>query len=510
VSDELPAGWVRAKLSDLAEYNPKHPKGTSDAMEVSFVPMPLVQEGSASLRLEKVRPFGEVKKGYTHFSNGDVLLAKITPCFENGKAAVAAGLKNGLGCGTTELHVLRPLGGILPEYLYHLLHRQALRDDIKTQMTGTAGQLRVPSDVILSMEIPLAPFAEQQRIVAKLDQLLPKLQACKERLERIPATLKRFRQVVLAAAVSGKLTEDWRRKHPDLADVRKDLTSAHLRKGTGRTSGREATDVVIRGIGALSVGDTGHGLPNGWLRVPLRQVAVLESGHTPSRKHPEYWGGDVPWVSIPDAREHHGKRIFTTRQSINKVGLANSSARLLPKDTVCLSRTASVGYVFIMGNPMATSQDFVNWVCGEALVPEFLSYCLLAEGDHIREFGRGTTHTTIYFPEVKAIHITLPSVAEQKEIVRLLDASVGKLIGMESYVSVDRDRVASLEQAILSRAFSGWLVHQDPQDEPASELLERIRQQKHAPHRRPGKPSRAVAHRRARNRGGLRVTQESA
>lgn len=117
----------------------------------------------------------------------------------------------------------------------------------------------------------------------------------------------------------------------------------------------------------------------------------MESGHTPSRNYPDYWDGGVPWISIPDAREAHGREIHATTQTVSELGLANSSARLLPAKTVCLSRTASVGYVTTMGKPMATSQDFADWICTPALLPEFLMFALLAEGEHIRTFGEGSS-----------------------------------------------------------------------------------------------------------------------
>jgi restriction endonuclease S subunit len=105
----------------------------------------------------------------------------------------------------------------------------------------------------------------------------------------------------------------------------------------------------------------------------------------------------------------------------NELGIANSSARILPTGTVCLSRTASVGYVVIMGRPMATSQDFVNWVCSKQLEPRFLQYLLIFEGPSLSRFSSGAVHQTIYFPEVKAFHICLPTVEEQRRIVAVLD-----------------------------------------------------------------------------------------
>lgn len=223
-------------------------------------------------------------------------------------------------------------------------------------------------------------------------------------------------------------------------------------------SSRPATDAVIPGIAALSVGHPGSAEPEGWQWSKLTNIARLESGHTPSRKHPEYWGGNVPWVSLPDARRHHGRIILDTTQQINALGLANSAARLLPANTVCLSRTASVGYVFRLGRPMATSQDFVNWVCSAALDPAFLIYALMAEGEHILNFGKGTTHTTIYFPEVLAFHLCLPPIAEQRRIVEKVEALLAR-------VNAARDRLAKVpgilkrfRQSVLAAACSGELT----------------------------------------------------
>src|SRR5262245_12449832 len=143
---------------------------------------------------------------------------------------------------------------------------------------------------------------------------------------------------------------------------------------TTRTGGRPAIEGVIPGRFALSVGNPGGPTPDGWTWTLLSSVARLETGHTPSRQHPEYWDGDIPWIGIKDATRNHGRTLTDTSQHTNELGIAKSSARLLPANTVCLSRTASVGYVVVMGRPMATSQDFVNWVCSSALDHRFLKY----------------------------------------------------------------------------------------------------------------------------------------
>lgn len=191
-----------------------------------------------------------------------------------------------------------------------------------------------------------------------------------------------------------------------------------------QTSGRSATTRTIMGEYALAVGMPTSPAPEGWTWAKLTDLARLESGHTPSKAKPEYWRGNIPWIGLKDAREHHGKEIHETLQHTNDLGLANSAARLLPAKTVCLSRTASVGYVIVMGREMATSQDFVNWVCSDQINHDYLKYLLIAEKPSYRKFSSGAVHQTIYFPEVKAFHVCLPRPAEQKRIVAILDEAL--------------------------------------------------------------------------------------
>lgn len=193
------------------------------------------------------------------------------------------------------------------------------------------------------------------------------------------------------------------------------------------TGGREATRAVVPGRYALSIGNPQKPLPNGWAWTRLTSLARLESGHTPSRRRPEYWDGDVPWIGIKDATTNHGRVIHDTFQHVSEMGIENSSARILPAGTVCLSRTASVGYVVVMGHPMSTSQDFVNWVCGDRLDWRFLKHVLLAETDALRRFAHGTTHQTIYFPEAKAFHIARPPLDEQHAVASVLAALAEKI-----------------------------------------------------------------------------------
>lgn len=245
------------------------------------------------------------------------------------------------------------------------------------------------------------------------------------------------------------------------------------------------------GLGAISVNDPSTPLPEGWRWNSLLRVAAQGTGHTPSRKRDDYWHGNIPWLGIGDARDHHGKVVTDTFQHTTAAGLAGSSARLLAAGTVCLSRTASVGYVTILGVPMATSQDFVTWTCSEALVPKYLMYALMAEGRGIRRFGHGSTHTTIYMPELRAFHIALPPLDEQRAIVAQIERILTRAEILRAAAS---DAVATAEQLLprtVALAMAGALEKDIVTEEPASSLLEMLQSERQAGHALPrgkGKP----------------------
>jgi type I restriction enzyme S subunit len=196
--------------------------------------------------------------------------------------------------------------------------------------------------------------------------------------------------------------------------------------------------------------------PPGWKWVALTDIARLESGHTPSRQHSEYWGGDIPWIGIRDAKAHHGQTINETIQTTK-----NSSARILPKGTVCLSRTASVGYVITMGRPMATSQDFANWICSDQIDHRFLVYLFLAEQGSLLRFASGAIHQTIYYPELKALHVCIPQLPEQQRIVGILDEAFAGLATATANAGKNLENASELFDSYLDSVFShgskGWV-----------------------------------------------------
>lgn len=174
-ADVLPESWNLARLSDpgVSTLNPKKSevKDIAAETELTFVPMSAVDDDTGTIARPDARTLGVVRKGYTYFAEGDVIFAKITPCMENGKCAIARGLRNGIGFGSTEFHVVRAGTRTIPEWLHLILRSKQVREDARKAMHGAAGQQRVPVGFLEQLDIPIPPIAEQHRLVARVESL---------------------------------------------------------------------------------------------------------------------------------------------------------------------------------------------------------------------------------------------------------------------------------------------------------------------------------------------------
>lgn len=171
--------------------------------------------------------------------------------------------------------------------------------------------------------------------------------------------------------------------------------------------------------------------PRHWRRGNIRRFALMKTGHTPSRSVEQYWQNtDIPWFTLADVWQlRDGRQVYLgeTANRISGLGLDNSAAELLPKGTVVLSRTASVGFSGIMARPMATSQDFWNWVCGPELLPEFLNYQFKTMQREFKALNMGSTHQTIYQKDAASLQILVPPIDEQRAIVNYLDYETAQI-----------------------------------------------------------------------------------
>lgn len=205
---EVPAHWDAKRLKFAARVNPSRSeiRNLSADLEVSFYPMEAV--GFGELYEGQVRLLGDVSSGFTYFRNDDLLIAKITPSFENGKGALATGLCNGIGFGTTELHVIRPTSELNKEFLFYLTYSHEFRHPGEGMMDGTAGQKRIPNDFLFDYRVAIPPLPEQTAIAAYLDRKTAQIDAVIDKKERLIELLREERTAVISHAVTKGLNPD--------------------------------------------------------------------------------------------------------------------------------------------------------------------------------------------------------------------------------------------------------------------------------------------------------------
>ena len=290
------------------------------------------------------------------------------------------------------LHRLRPQKARdRPRFLLHALRVAVEQGAFYDGHESTIGHLT--GEKLRAHRFAFPPETEQRKIEAFLDHMNQRIQRYIRAKQKLITLLEEHKQTSIRQAVTGQI------------DVRTNSPYAAYRPS------------CVEWLGPV---------PTHWKVRKLTDVTRQETGHTPSRKVPTYWEPAecvIPWVSLGDVWQLRNGTVFvkTTKEKVSEVGLANSAARLLPKNTVILSRTASVGFAAILGVPMATTQDFAAWICGPSIRPMFLYYVLTAMKAEFRRLMIGATHQTIYMPDIRAFRTPLPTVKEQNRIARSLD-----------------------------------------------------------------------------------------
>jgi type I restriction enzyme S subunit len=473
----LPQGWVRAKVEDLLAEpmcNGISVKGSDTPPGVPALRLNAMSVSGFDYAEHRYIPIADEVARQLAIRAGDFFVSRGNGSLHLvGRGTLAQAPPQLVVFPDTMIRLRFIADGLLPRFASLLWSSRGVRDALEGKARTSAGIYKISQRDVAEVVLPIPPLGEQERIISRADELLSDLDAGVSALNRAEANLTKYRAAVLKAAVTGELTADWRAAHPHAEPASDAVKRVPTPPRPARFSTRSSD--IIPGHAALSVGPTGAPLPKGWAWSPLVDIARMESGHTPSRQHPEWWDGDIPWVGIADARAHHGGTVHDTLQYTNQAGLDNSAARLLPAGTVCISRTASVGYVVELGRPMATSQDFVNWVPSEAVTSGWLRVVFMADREALQRFGKGSVHKTIYFPEWLSTYVAVPPVEEQAAIVVEVEQQLTAIDATATYIAASLRRAASMRQSILKEAFAGRLVPQDPTDEPASVMLERIR-----------------------------------
>lgn len=404
----LPDGWRWVTLGDITEVNPRRSSDLNQSDEVltTFVPMPAVDALSGTIDQAEIKPFGTVKKGYTYFEENDVLFAKITPCMENGKHAIARNLLNKFGFGTTEFHVIRPSQSITPEWIHFFVRQPRILQDATAYFTGSVGQQRVPKEFLENLLIPLPPIEEQRRIVAILS----------ERLAAVDQA-RRATQAQLEAAQA--------------------LPAAYLRE-------------IFNSPEAQT-----------WKRKPLGDVADFKNGinFTSDQK-----GKGLLTV---DVLNMYSDNLFIRINDLYRVDIEASEDYLLKPDDILFVRSSvkreGVGWTALcpdLQEPMTFCGFIIRTrLTTYELIPEFLAhYCRTSfvREELISKSGTGTI-TNISQTQLKTLTVPLPSLDDQKRIVQALNEKVQETHRLQHHLISQLDTINALPAALLRQAFSGEL-----------------------------------------------------
>lgn len=459
---ELPDGWAMAKLAKITSDAAQHIPAQDELftyIDIGSIDRETKRIATPQVLLGKDAPSRARKK----VVKGDTLVSMTRPNL-NAVAQVPAELDGQIA--STGFDVLRPLNGIDPRWLSYLVRTE---DFVSTMTDLVQGALypAVRSKDIRSYEAPIAPAKEQVRIADQLDTLLARVNACNDHLDAIPGILKRFRQAVLTAAVTGRLTEEWR------GDF-------------GSQKGQQSDDL--------------WNIPEVWRWAEAKnECGFITKGTTPSKEKMQSGSGQVPFIKVYNLG-FTGALDFTVDPTYvdtqtHTVELKRSI--VLPGDVLMNIVGPPLGKVSVVPDTHAEwniNQAIARFRPGPNLRSEFLAYCLLSVGlvDHATAQSKATAGQWNLTLEIcRSLPIPVPPLEEQDEIVLRLKRYMTLADEIEARCSAFCGYTQRLAPQVLAKAFRGDLVEQDPNDEPASALLVRLGSQRTAssPDKKPRRPS---------------------
>jgi type I restriction enzyme, S subunit len=403
--------WTESPMSDIAEINPRRPgdiRELPDEHLVTFVPMPAVCGATGAITNAERRPLSDVRKGFTYFAEGDVIFAKITPCMQNGKSAIARGLANGLGFGSTEFHVIRPdLRKAIPEWLHFYVRRQSFRQEGVHHFRGAVGQQRVPPQYLAGAVVSYPESVdEQRRIVARIRE-------CMERIDEIETL--HAKTLCERNALSSSLIESEIRSRDGVVELPIGSLVTKTRNGrsiaedsTGKADGTVLTLTAVRSIN---------------LGLDFRKPIVL-----PEKVYRKFS------IQVDD--------VFVSRaNTIELVGLSAVAVCSPPERMI---------YPDLLIKMHADRKK---------IIPRYLVYALRSSSARRqikdRALGSSQTMVKISGERLREISIPVPDIDAQEEIVERLDAAHSLLDQLSTALA--EEPVSTLRESVLHKAFAGEL-----------------------------------------------------
>lgn len=382
---EIPKEWNIERLKLHAHFNPETTLPEfSDEDHVSFIPMDHLKSG---YHTQSSTVFDKVKKGYVSFAEDDILMAKVTPCLENGNLAIATDLIDGVGFGSTEINVIR-CKTINNKYLFYLLQCQSYIKKATYNMFGVAGLKRLTPEFIPNSFFPIPSYEEQLAIVEYLDNKCSEINTLIASKEKTNALLKERRQSMIYEAVT------------------KGLDPAAPMKDSG-----------VEWIGKI---------PDSWELRKIKHNFDVVAGATPKSGEMSFWDGDIPWITPAD---YTTEDVFVSagRKNITREGMNSCATTMIPEGSIVFSKRAPVGLVAISSNRLCTNQGCLSCVPKENVDAKYFYYTMSVFNKQFDLFASGTTFKELSADSFANFKLPFPNYGVQREIAAYLDNKCSEL-----------------------------------------------------------------------------------
>jgi type I restriction enzyme S subunit len=441
----LPNGWAEVDLGQIADFiMGQAPPG--EECNIDGDGTPFVKAGE----------FGSERPIIREWTTRPLKMAQESDVFICVVGATAGKINLGADCAIgRSVAAIRPSNATAADFLYPRLKSEIHR--LRGASTGTA-QGVISREMLGSIPIALPPIAEQRRIVAKLDALTARLTRARAELERVPVLTRSLRNQALHAAFRGALTMDY-------------ASELDLHPVNPRSSEQ------LRSKFRTNIADTEvpFAVPNSWRWCRLPELGELDRGksrHRP-RNDKRLFGGDHPFIQTGDVRAA-GQYLKIYTETYSDLGLEQS--RKWPVGTVCITIAANIAETTILGIEACFPDSVVGFTPDpNRATSEYIEYFIRTAKSDLAQFAPATAQKNINLDTLSALFVPTPPIEEQKEIVRRLSASYARADRLEAEAARSKILLDRLESAILAKAFKGELVPQDSNDEPATQLLDRIR-----------------------------------
>lgn len=407
---QIPEEWKVGRLKNMFILYPYVKTNSVDSnFDVTFLPMENIKKG---FYIDNERKFSDYTSSYNIFENDDILLAKVTPCFENGNIAIAKNLKNGIGFGTSEIFVIRSSGTNV-KFIFYYLQGEHFRQRAIATMTGAGGLKRISPTFMKNETAVIPPLDEQQRIADYLDAQCARIDKTMELVRQSKEKLRAYKLSLITEAVTKGLDPD----------------------------------VPMKDSGLPWIGE----IPAGWEIGKLKKYA---STLTPMRDKPEFLDGDIPWIRIED---FSGKYIEKSKEGlgVSRETVKSMNLKIYPIGTILCTSSCDLGKCAITSVELVSNQRFIGIIPNKNCHPDFLYYIIRSSSERLNFLSTGSIQANLSRAAFEHLQLQSPPLPEQQRIAAYLDEKCARIDALLAEKDELLDKLAEYKKSLIFECVTG-------------------------------------------------------